>query len=153
MTTEIERKFLVEGDAWRQEPGAKYHQGYLSTAKERTVRVRTAEDKAYLTIKGITRGATRLEYEYEIPCRDAEEMLHALCEQPLIEKQRHNIEYDGLTWNVDEFFGANEGLVLAEVELESEDQTFRRPPWIGREVTDDPRYFNANLARHPFRDW
>jgi len=153
MGREIERKFLVEGKAWRKDEGTKFRQGYLSTTKERTVRVRTAGDKAYLTIKGVTSGATRPEYEYEIPMGDAEEMLDDLCEKPLIEKHRHKIGYGGLVWEVDEFFGDNAGLVLAEVELDSENQGFEPPPWIGKEVTDDPRYFNANLVSHPYRKW
>ena len=153
MGKEIERKFLVEGDDWREAAGTTYRQGYLSTVKERTVRVRVAEDKGYLTIKGLSQGVTRTEYEYEIPRRDAEEMLEHLCERPLIEKRRHQIDYGGMTWEVDVFFGHNEGLVLAEVELQSEDQTVAYPPWIGQEVTDDPRYFNANLVQHPYREW
>lgn len=154
MGREIERKFLVkEDDGWRSESGKVYRQGYLSTVKERTVRVRTIDDEGYLTVKGITRGATRREYEYEIPVDDATEMLDDLCERPLIEKKRRKIEYDGLTWEVDEFFGENEGLILAEVELEDEDQDFNKPEWIGVEVTDDPRYFNANLVDHPYSEW
>ena len=153
MGKEIERKFLVDGNDWRKAQGATYRQGYLSTAKERTVRVRVTDDKGYVTIKGVSKGATRVEYEYEIPMQDAQEMLDTLCERPLIEKRRYKINYRGLTWEVDAFLGENEGLVLAEVELESEDQTVERPPWIGQDVTDDPRYFNVNLVRHPYRDW
>jgi CYTH domain-containing protein len=153
MGKEIERKFLVRQGEWPKNEGVTYRQGYLSTVKERTVRVRIAGDAAFLTVKGISKGATRAEFEYDIPVSDAEEMLDHLCEQPLIEKRRYEIEHGGLTWEVDEFFGNNEGLVLAEVELESEDQQFERPPWVGEEVTDDPRYFNANLVEHPYRDW
>jgi len=153
MSKEIERKFLVQGEDWREAKGTMYRQGYLSTVKERSVRVRVADDKGYLTIKGISKGATRTEYEYEIPIKDAEAMLDHLCERPLIEKRRHKIDYDGVTWEVDVFLGDNEGLVLAEVELQSEDQTIACPPWIGQEVTDDPRYFNVNLVQHPYREW
>lgn len=153
MGKEIERKFLVKGDGWRGAEGTMYRQGYLSTVKERTVRVRVAGDAGYLTVKGLSEGATRTEFEYEIPLRDAEAMLDHLCERPLIEKRRHKIDYAGVTWEVDVFFGANEGLVLAEVELESEEQTVDCPPWVGQEVTDDPRYFNANLVQHPYREW
>lgn len=153
MGREIERKFLIEGDGWRTGPGMRLRQGYLSTAKERTVRVRTAGDKATLTIKGVAQRATRDEYEYGIPLSDAEEMLDNLCERPLIDKHRYRIECGGLIWEVDEFLGDNDGLVLAEVELESEDQSFEMPSWIGKEVTEDPRYFNANLVRHPYREW
>jgi CYTH domain-containing protein len=153
MAKEIERKFLLKTDTWRLEKGTKYRQGYLNTAKERTVRVRTIDDKGYLTIKGINVGATRLEFEYEIPVQEADQLLDELCEKPLIEKNRHKIEHGGLVWEVDEFFGENEGLIVAEVELQSEDQFFEKPAWVGEEVTDDPRYFNANLIAHPFTKW
>ncbi len=154
MGKEIERKFLVkEDEAWRSVSGTVYRQGYLSTVKERTVRVRAIDDKAYLTIKGITVGATRREYEYEISVDDANQMLDKLCERPLIEKTRRIIEFEGLIWEVDEFFGDNKGLILAEVELEDEDQKLDRPAWIGEEVTDDPRYFNANLVNLPYTKW
>lgn len=154
MGQEIERKFqVIEDEAWRQVKGTVYRQGYLSTVKERTVRVRTVGDKGYLTIKGITVGATRLEFEYDIPVDEANELLDELCEKPLIEKRRRIIAFAGLTWEVDEFFGANAGLVLAEVELEDEAQPIEKPRWIGAEVTDDPRYFNANLVNHPYANW
>ena len=154
MPKEIERKFLVTGDGWRgQGAGKRYRQGYLSTVKERTVRVRTVGDKGVITVKGISTGATRSEYEYEIPRADADEMLDRLCERPLIEKTRYRIPGDGVVWEVDEFDGENRGLIVAEVELRREDQAFTRPDWIGREVTDDPRYFNANLVTHPYSRW
>jgi len=154
MTKEIERKFLVAGEAWRAlAEGTRYRQGYLSTVKERTVRVRTIGDKGFLTIKGLSRGATRSEYEYEIPAADAEEMLDELCEKPIIEKNRYKIPLEGVTWEVDEFFGVNAGLIVAEVELQSEDQAFAKPEWIGEEVTDDPKYFNANLIARPYSTW
>jgi adenylate cyclase len=154
MAKEIERKFLVEGDAWRAlAKGTNYRQGYLNSAKERTVRVRTAEDKAFLTIKGLTVGATRAEYEYEIPFDEGKAMLDALAEKPLIEKKRYKIPAGGLTWEIDEFLGDNAGLIVAEVELKSEDQAFERPLWLGDEVTGDPRYYNANLIKKPFTRW
>jgi len=154
MAKEIERKFLVEGDAWRAlAKGTNYRQGYLNSAKERTVRVRTAEDKAFLTIKGLTVGATRAEYEYEIPFDEGKAMLDALAERPLIEKKRYKIPAGGLTWEIDEFLGDNAGLIVAEVELKSEDQAFERPLWLGDEVTGDPRYYNANLIKKPFTRW
>ena len=154
MGQEIERKFLVTDDAWRAlAKGTAYRQGYLSTVKERTVRVRTVDAAAYLTIKGPTVGATRVEYEYEIPTDDANCMLDDLCEKPIIEKNRYKIPFAGLTWEVDEFFGVNDGLIVAEVELESEDQAFDKPDWIGEEVSNDPRYFNANLIAHPYSAW
>lgn len=154
MAKEIERKFLVKDGAWRQAKRTKYRQGYLNTQKERTVRVRTIGDEtAYLTIKGENVGATRREYEYEIPVQDADELLDELCERPLIEKYRYEVEYEGLTWEVDQFFGTNEGLRVAEVELDSEDQQFTRPDWLGEEVTGDPRYYNANLIDNPYSQW
>ena len=122
MGKEIERKFLVKSEEWRSlAEGTSYRQGYLNSVKERVVRVRTINDKGYLTIKGITTGATRAEYEYEIPQADADFMLDELCEKFLIEKNRYKIEYAGFIWEVDEFFGPNEGLIVAEIELESED--------------------------------
>lgn len=154
MGVEIERKFLLTGTAWKQlAPGTSYRQGYLNSTKERTVRVRTIDDKGFLTIKGISVGATRVEYEYEIPVADAQNLLDDLCEKPIIEKNRYKIAYGGFVWEVDEFFGENEGLVVAEIELESEDQAFEKPEWVGDEVTGDPRYFNSNLINNPFRQW
>lgn len=153
MGTEIERKFLLQGEGWQVGGGVTYRQGYLSTTPERTVRVRTAGDKGYLTIKGLSRGASRLEFEYEIPLHEANQLLDELCHRPLIEKRRYKIPHGGLTWEVDEFFGENDGLVLAEIELEHEDQAFDRPAWLGREVTGDPRYYNANLVNHPYSRW
>lgn len=154
MAQEIERKFLVKGDAWRKlAKGTICRQGYLSTAKERTVRVRTMGDKGYLTVKGLSVGPTRDEYEYEIPVSDAGAMLEELCEKPLIEKTRSEIPFRGLIWEIDEFTGDNEGLIVAEVELSDEDQKIFLPDWIGEEVTDDPRYFNSNLIAHPYGSW
>jgi CYTH domain-containing protein len=154
MGTEIERKFLVIGEAWRAlAKPVHYRQGYLSTAKICTVRVRKAGDRAALTVKGASIGATRSEYEYEIPPGDAEEMIDCLCERPVIEKNRYQIPIREVVWEVDEFLGANRGLVVAEIELTSEDQVFDKPEWIGEEVTGDPKYFNANLVAHPFLAW
>jgi len=153
MGKEIERKFLVHGDAWREGDGVEYRQGYLNTDKERTVRVRSAGDRAWLTIKGITRGATRAEYEYEIALEEGRQLLDELCAKPLIEKRRYRVTHDNLIWEIDEFFGDNEGLVVAEVELMSEDQAFEKPPWAGEEVTGDPRYYNANLVEKPYKQW
>ncbi len=153
MRTEIERKFLVREGDWREAGAKTYRQGYLSTVKERTVRVRTIDDKAFLTIKGETVGATRREYEYEIPLEEAKELLDQLCERPLIEKKRYKLEHGGLTWEIDVFFGDNEGLIFAEVELESEDQVFEKPEWVGEEVTADPRYYNDNLISNPYKIW
>ena len=154
MGTEIERKFLLKDDGWRHFAEAvKCRQGYLNSARERTVRVRTMEDRGFLTVKGIAMGAVRPEYEYEIPEEDAAAMLNDLCEKPIIEKNRYKIEYGNLTWEVDEFLGENRGLIVAEVELAREDQQFQKPDWIGAEVTGDPKYFNSNLATRPFVMW
>jgi len=152
MGTEIERKFLVKKGGWRNKTATNYRQGYLSTVKERTVRVRTIEDKGYLTIKGISIGASRLEFEYEIPVQDANALLD-ICEKPIIEKNRYKVEHGGFVWEVDEFLGENLGLIVAELELESEDQYFPKPDWIGEEVTGDPRYFNSSLIKNPYSKW
>ena len=152
MPTEIERKFLVVGSDWRTSDPDRLCQGYLNRDRHRTVRVRIAGAKAYLTIKGMAIGVTRAEFEYEIPLADAEALL-ALRDGPLVEKLRHRVRHAGATWEVDEFLGENAGLVVAEIELESEDQAFERPPWLGREVTGDPRYLNSSLATHPFSRW
>jgi CYTH domain-containing protein len=152
MGTEIERKFMVKEGTWRNVKGTSYRQGYLSTVKERTVRVRTIEDKGYLTIKGIAIGASRMEFEYEIPRQDAATLLD-ICEKPLIEKNRYKAEHGGFVWEIDEFFGENQGLIVAEIELESEDQYFSKPDWVGEEVTGDPRYFNSNLIKNPYMKW
>jgi len=154
MGTEIERKFLVKDDTFKQmAKGTKYRQGYLSSTKERVVRVRTIDEKGFLTVKGITTGATRVEYEYEIPVQDADAMLDELCEKPIIEKNRYKIQKGNHVWEIDEFFGENQGLTVAEVELESEDQSYEKPGWIGAEVTGDPKYFNSNLIQNPYKNW
>ena len=152
MGQEIERKFRVIKDTWRKVKGTRYRQGYLNSAKERNVRVRTMADKAYLTIKGIAIGASRMEFEYEIPLQDADELLE-ICEKPLIEKIRYKVQEGGFVWEVDEFFKENQGLIVAEVELEREDQEFPKPDWAGEEVTGDPRYFNSNLIKNPYTNW
>ncbi len=156
MGKEIERKFRVNKEraaAWRKAPCLEIRQGYLSLDKERTVRVRIAGGDAWLVVKGITREASRSEYEYPVPIADAGEMLDFLCLHPLIEKRRHRVEHQGFLWEVDEFYGDNAGLIIAEIELESANQTFPRPPWVDVEVTHDPRYYNASLVRHPYSLW
>jgi CYTH domain-containing protein len=154
MGTEIERKFLLKGDAWRNlAKGVVYRQGYLNRDRARTVRVRIAGEKGYLTVKGAAAGVKRPEYEYEIPVKDAAAMLEELCERPIIEKLRYRIPFEGLVWEVDEFRGENRGLILAEVELQREDQPVQKPEWVGDEVTGDPRYFNSNLTARPFTTW
>ena len=152
MGTEIERKFMVKEGDWCKQKPTKYRQGYLNSAKERIVRVRTIDDKGYLTIKGLTVGASRMEFEYEIPRQDADTLLD-ICEKPLIEKNRYKAENGGFVWEVDEFFGENQGLIVAELELENEDQYFPKPDWIGEEVTGDTRYFNSNLVKNPYTKW
>jgi CYTH domain-containing protein len=154
MAVEIERKFLPAGEGWRGlAEGKNYRQGYLCSDNKRTVRVRIAGKKGYLTVKGKTVGMARSEYEYEIALSDAEEMLKNLCEKPLIEKTRYRIPFKGHIWEVDEFSGENEGLVVAEVELAREDEEFVKPEWIAMDVTGDPRYYNANLIKRPFCRW
>lgn len=152
MATEIERKFLVAGASWRQSDSVRLSQCYLNRDKHRTVRIRIAGDKAFLTIKSVTQGATRAEFEYDIPIADARQMLR-FSDGPIIEKNRHTVMHDGFKWEVDEFLGDNSGLIMAEIELTSEDQPFSRPPWLGREVTHDSRFYNSNLAAHPYRQW
>ena len=152
MAVEIERKYLVMGQPWLQVPGVVYRQGYLNRDKTRTVRVRVAGEAAFLTIKGVNVGATRAEFEYPIPLADAEALL-SLCDGPLIEKTRYLLDHAGTRWELDVFAGDNAGLVVAEVELASEDQAFARPDWLGVEVTQDARYFNSNLAVHPYCRW
>jgi len=154
MGQEIERKFLVTATTYRTlATGTHYKQGYLNSQKERVVRVRTIDETGFMTVKGITKGATRLEYEYEIPVKDADELLVQLCEQPIIDKHRYKVPLDGFVWEIDEFHGENEGLTVAEIELLSEDQEFPKPDWVGEEVTGDPRYYNSNLIANPFTKW
>ncbi len=154
MGVEIERKFLLRGHAWRSlgQP-ALLRQGYLSLAPERVVRVRIEGEQAFLTIKGPSVGAARGEWEYPIPLADAQFFLDHLCEQPILEKYRRRIPFGGMTWEVDEFLGVNAGLVVAEIELTSENQAFAKPDWIGAEVTSDARFYNVNLTKHPFSVW
>ena len=149
MAQEIERKFLVISDAWKAlaESSSLLRQGYLSSNAKATVRVRTWDDKiAKLTLKGAVRGMTRAEYEYDIPIDDASEMLQ-MAEPHVLEKRRHLVPFGGLTWEIDVFEGRHAGLVIAEVELDSEEQQVELPDWVGREVTDDDRYYNASLSR------
>ncbi len=154
MGQEIERKFLVVSDEWRSPAsGQRYRQAYLPTQSGTTVRVRVVGEVGYLTIKGPTQGITRSEFEYEIPVADAEQLLHELCDRPLIEKTRYRVEVAGHLWEIDEFEGENHGLIVAEVELEEADQPLELPSWIGVEVSDDPRYYNSSLAKHPFSHW
>lgn len=155
MAVEIERKFLVSAAALASlgpDRSAAMRQGYLSRSPGRTVRVRVEDDRAFLTIKGRATGLSRPEFEYPIPIEDAESLLQ-LADGPLVEKTRHYVLFDGLTWEVDEFLGENQGLIVAELELATEDQVFARPPWLGEEVTGEPRYLNSHLAVAPFSSW
>jgi len=154
MGKEIERKFVVDTAAWKpQAAGTHYKQGYLNSQKERVVRVRIEGDRAKLTIKGPSVGVTRSEFEYGIPVEDAALLLDNLCEQPLIDKHRHKEIHGGKTWEIDVFHGDNEGLVVAEIELATEDENFTAPAWAVREVSSDPRYFNSNLLKNPYKRW
>ncbi|WP_433811182.1 CYTH domain-containing protein [Flavobacterium johnsoniae] len=153
---EIERKFLVKSDDFKEQAFAKNNiaQGYLSSVPERTVRVRIKGEKAYLTIKGIGHqgGMSRFEWENQIPLDEAAELLK-LCEKGKIEKTRYEIKSGNHIYEVDEFYGENEGLIMAEIELQSETENFKKPDWLGEEVTNDERYYNAYLSKNPFKNW
>ncbi|WP_347053657.1 CYTH domain-containing protein [Flavobacterium olei] len=153
---EIERKFLVKSDDFKNQAFAqnKIAQGYLSSVPERTVRVRIKGNKGFITIKGLSqgKGMSRFEWENEIPVDEATELLK-LCEKGKIEKTRYEIKSGNHVYEVDEFYGDNEGLVMAEIELNSEEETFEKPEWLGEEVTNDERYYNAYLSKNPFKDW
>ncbi|MFN3197353.1 MAG: CYTH domain-containing protein [Bradymonadia bacterium] len=153
MATEIERKYLVRGDTWRTSEGVHYLQGYLADQDGMTVRVRMAGPKGKLTIKGPSQGATRAEFEYSIPPEDARAMLETLCTGPLIDKQRYTVMVGDHEWVIDEFTGDNAGLIIAEIELTSEDEAFEMPEWAGVEVTAHGRFFNSQLVKHPFNTW
>ena len=154
MGTEIERKFLVLNSNYRKGASSGfYRQGYLLSEREKVVRVRVCNAKGYLSVKGMANGITRPEFEYEIPEQDANEMLDTFCRDAILEKNRYILNVKGFRWEIDEFLGSNEGLVVAEIELQSESEAFPRPDWLGVEVSLDPRYYNNNLVRHPFREW
>lgn len=155
MSVEIERKFLVVNDAWRDTAHAAQHlrQGYLNNETRCSVRVRTSADRAWLNIKSATIGAQRQEFEYEIPISDAHKMLDTLCRKPLIEKVRYHVDAGRHTWEIDVFEGDNAGLMVAEIELDHPVEAFERPSWLGEEVTHDVRYYNTSLSRHPYKDW
>jgi adenylate cyclase len=155
MGKEIERKFLVADDTWREQVhrSVDMRQGYLCSGKGASVRARISGDEAYLNIKSAVPGIERIEFEYAIPRADADRMLATLCPHPLIEKTRHYIRCGRHTWEVDVFGGANQGLIIAEIELGDVDEQFERPAWLGQEVSGDPRYYNNRLAEHPFKDW
>ncbi len=155
MNIEIERKFLVVSELWQklEKPAGEYLiQGYLGIDVHKTIRVRVAGSKAFMAVKGKAINITRQEYEFEIPLKIASELIKNFAET-IIEKLRHIIIYRGKTWEVDEFLGDNEGLLIAEIELNSEDERFQLPEWIGREVSHDTRYFNSNLSKYPYKNW
>ncbi len=160
MPIEIERKFLLKSDGWRVQAdnGVVMRQGYLSAIsltieQKSSVRIRLAGGRASLNIKGATLGVTRQEYEYPIPLNDAHELLDTLADGPLIEKTRYHVKYEAHTWEIDVFAGDNEGLVVAEIELASEDEAFAKPSWLGEEVSADARYYNVCLVKHPYKNW
>jgi adenylate cyclase len=155
MGMEIERKFLVRGDAWRSQTmgETRLKQGYLANEANASVRVRTGGDKAYLNIKSRTLGVRRAEFEYEVPLEDAERMLEQIAIQPFIDKTRYKIRHGDHVWELDVFHGANAGLVVAEIELAAEDEVFALPDWAAEEVSEDPRYYNVNLVEHPYSSW
>ena len=155
MAHEIERKYLVRDDSWFDDAheGTVYRQGYLPCEKTASVRVRLSGDKAYINIKSAVLSVMRKEFDYEIPVHDAEDMLDNLCERPLIEKIRYHVDHAGHTWDIDVFEGENDGLVVAEIELHSPDEPFELPSWAGEDVSEDPRYYNPNLVKHPYKNW
>lgn len=155
MGTEIERKFLLKSDRWRDEvvTSVSFRQGYLSRGPGSAVRVRLQDGRAELNIKSTRDGIHRLEFEYPIPVEDGEELLARVALRPLIEKTRHLVKRGGHVWEIDEFFGENVGLIVAEIELAAADQVFDRPDWLGREVSTDPRYYNSSLSEHPYCTW
>ncbi|MGJ0486302.1 MAG: CYTH domain-containing protein [Methylomicrobium sp.] len=155
MALEVEHKFLLANEDWRQEIECSeiFRQGYLSSQPTSSIRVRICEHRAWLNIKSATIGTHRLEYEYEIPLADGQEILTHLCRKPLIEKTRHYVRHGNNLWEIDEFEGANQGLIVAEIELDEIGQSFEKPTWLGAEVTDDLRYYNNNLALHPYSEW
>lgn len=155
MATEIERKFLLKNDSWKHnaDQGTEYSQGYLVGSKHASVRVRVQGEKAFINIKSATIDITRQEFEYEIPLADANELLTSLCEQPLISKTRYHVQHANHVWEIDVFKGENDGLVVAEIELNHADELFEKPDWVGQEVSDDKRYYNVCLVNHPYKDW
>ena len=155
MAKEIERKFLVTNDEWRDQvkKQAYYRQGYLNDAVECSIRIRIASDKAFLNIKSATLGIERMEYEYPVPLDDANEMLDSFALGPVIEKTRYFVDIGEHTWEIDVFEGDNQGLVVAEIELNDENESFEMPSWAGEDVSHDTRYYNVCLVKHPYKDW
>jgi CYTH domain-containing protein len=155
MGIEIERKFLVNKEKWDQvikEKKSLYRQGYIVSDPGKTIRVRLTDKEAFLTIKGLTVGISRAEFEYSIPVADAQQLLDGLCGS-VVSKVRNFITYDNKLWEVDEFLGDNEGLIVAEIELKAEDEAFSLPEWVDKEVTSEKKYSNSNLAKKPYKNW
>jgi len=155
MAQEIERKFLLKSDAWRNQvtSAQRMSQGYLQRGADSAIRVRIAGDRAWLNIKKSLDGIHRLEYEYAIPLTDAQEMLEQVALRPIIDKTRHLVRIGPHTWEIDEFHAENAGLVVAEIELDHADEAFDRPDWLGEEVSTDTRYFNSSLSERPYNSW
>lgn len=155
MALEIERKYLVINDKWKENilSESVLKQGYIAHQPNATVRVRIADSTAYLNIKSATTGITRAEFEYQIPLADAEQILEQVADSPFIDKTRYKVQWGNHVWDLDLFAGENQGLIMAEVELSSEDESFELPPWAGEEVSGDPRYYNASLVKHPYSQW
>lgn len=154
MAIEIERKFLVSSIPWKEvNSSSLIKQGYLMHDTQKVIRIRQKDDDFFITIKGNTEGISRLEFEYIIPEEDARDMLKYLCGPSVIEKTRHYIKYEDHMWEVDEFHNKNKGLIIAEIELKSEDEKFQRPEWVGDEVSHDSRYYNMNLMTNPYENW
>lgn len=155
MALEVEHKFLLANDGWRTEVdhSVLYKQGYLSSSPLSSIRVRISDSQAWLNIKSATIGTHRQEFEYEIPLSDAHEILDQLCHKPLVEKMRHFVYRDPHVWEIDEFMGENQGLIVAEIELAAVGEAFAKPAWLGLEVTQDLRYYNNNLCKHPYKEW
>ena len=155
MGIEIERKFLLRDARWRAQIARSevMRQGYLAGSEHCSIRIRLTDQDARLNIKSATLGITRTEFEYVVPAADAEIMLATLCGTRTLEKTRHYVHHEGHHWEVDEFHGANAGLVVAELELSAADESFARPAWLGEEVSDDPRYYNSCLVEHPYSGW
>lgn len=155
MPIEIERKFLLNNQDWRKAVSCstRIRQGYMGEVDKASVRIRVQGEKANINIKSASLSMTRMEYEYEIPLSEAEEMLNQLCNQPQVDKTRFIVEQAPHKWEIDEFYGDNKGLLVAEIELSDESESFEKPAWLGEEVTEDPRYYNVNLIKHPYKNW
>lgn len=155
MPIEIERKFLLANNDWREKVTLSHRirQGYMGEIDKASVRIRVQDEKANINIKSATLSMRRMEYEYDIPLDEALEMLDQLCKQPQVDKTRFIVEQGKFKWEIDEFYGDNEGLIVAEIELSDENEVFEKPSWVGEEVTEDPRYYNVNLIKHPFNKW